>query len=98
MRAEGFIVATYVVVSKKVEGAKEFVILEVKGAGGLEVAAEGRDAWGLDGLFGRTSGSELLMVVRSGRPRRPPRTAVGVVVLRVVHVGGGMLRSAVIEV
>lgn len=88
-----------IVVGQKMEGTKELVVVEVKGTSSLEVATEGSDAWGLDGLLGSAGSPEVLVVVVGGsRPGSSPRATGGVLVLRVVHVGGGMLGSAVVEV
>lgn len=86
-----------IVVGKQVERAEDLVVLEVEGASGLEVAAEGDHAGGLDVLLGGPDVAELLVVVGSSGARLSPGAAAGVVLLRVVHVDV-VVRSAVVEV
>jgi hypothetical protein len=55
---------TYIVGRQQVKGAKQLVVLEVKGASGLELAAEVELHGGLDcGLLLELQGSQLLLVV-----------------------------------
>jgi hypothetical protein len=80
---------TYIVGCQQMEGAKQLVVLEVEGAGGLELAAEVELHGRLEsGLLLELQGSQLLLVVvvlAAGGPGRPPRAAL--VVLVGVHVG-----------
>jgi len=79
-----------IVLCEQMERAEEFVVLEVEGAGGLEVSLEGGDVGRLyDELLGGADLSELLVALGGRDPRRPPRSAmvgvgVGVEVCRMV--------------
>ena len=64
---------TYIILGEEVEGAEHLVVLEIEGAGSLEIALEGGDGDGLyDELLGGARLTELLVVVRGRDPGRPP--------------------------
>ena len=79
---------TYIILSEQVEGAEHLVILNVEGAGGLEVTLEGDGRWGLDVelLWRAHLLSDLPVVLLSRDPGRPPRSAAVVVVRMSVEV------------
>lgn len=78
---------TYIILSEQVERAEHLVVLNVEGAGGLEVALEGNGRWRLDiELLGCANLAELLLLVLSRDPGRTPRSATVVVVVVVVVV------------
>lgn len=73
--------ATYIILGEQVERAKHLIILNVKRPGSLKVALEGHQVWRLDiELLGGAHLTELLVVLLSRDPGRPPRSAAVVVV------------------
>jgi hypothetical protein len=89
--------ATYIVLGEQVEWAEHLVVLNIEGPRSLEVTLERKHRRRLDvELLGRAHLAELLMVLLSRDPGRPPRSAAVVV----VRVGVEVLRlmlPAVIE-
>jgi hypothetical protein len=62
-----------IILSEQVERAEDLVVLDVERPRGLEVALERNNARGLyDELLGRPYLAELLVVLRSREPGRPP--------------------------
>jgi hypothetical protein len=80
------------------ERAEHLVVLNVKRAGGLEVALVCDEGRGLDVEFlGGADLAELLVVLLSRDPGRPPRSATVVVVGMGVEVLGVVLLGTVVE-
>lgn len=90
--------ATYIILGEQVEGAKHLVVFNVKRPGGLKVALKGNQVRGLDvELLGGAHLAELLVVLLSRDPGRPPRPAAVVVVRMGVEVLWVMLAAIVEE-
>jgi hypothetical protein len=90
--------ATYIILSEQMERAEHLVVLNVKRAGGLEVALVCDEGRGLDIEF--LGGADLaeLLVVLLGRDSGGPSGAAAVVVVRVgVEVLSVVLLSTVVE-
>ena len=80
------------------EGAEHLVVLDVEGAGSLEVALEGEHGRGLDvELLWGADLAELLVVLLGRDPGRPPRSAAVVVVRMSIEVLGVVLGGVVEE-
>lgn len=80
-----------IILSEQVERAEHLVVLDVEGAGGLEVALEGNGRGRLHvELLGGADLAELLLLMLGRDPWRAPRSAAVVVVV-VVLVGGEVL-------
>lgn len=89
---------TYIILGEQVEGTEHLVVFNVKGAGSLKVALEGKRGWGLDvELLGGADLAELLLVLLGRDPGRTPRTAAVVRVRVGVEVLGVVLGTVVEE-
>lgn len=86
---------TYIILGEQVEWAKELVVLEIEGPGGLEVAAKGEEGGRLnDKLFGGPDLAVLFVVLRRRDARCSPRPATMVaMVVMSVHVRRVVLRA-----
>lgn len=85
-----------IILSEQVERAEHLIVLNVKGARGLEVALKSNHVGGLDvELLGGAHLAELLVTLLGRDPRRPPRSAAVVVVRVGVEVLLVLLRTVV---
>lgn len=75
----------YIILRQQVKRAEHLVILELEGAGSLEVATEGDDTGRLGDLLGRSAGPEVFVrVMQRRQPRGTARAATMVMVIVIV--------------
>lgn len=75
----------YIILRQQVKRAEHLVVLELEGAGSLEVATEGNHVGRLGDLLGRPAWPEVFVrVMQRRQPRGTARTATMVMVIVIV--------------